>query len=475
MSALPESATMKSGDAGRLLREAWEAGRCSAAMLALSTVEVGFRMLCCYVKGSMCAAPLEGRVRRRRRVVITGLGVLAPNGIGKKPFWDSLMAGRSGVDYITAFDPAPYPCKVAAEIRAFKPTDFIAARKAKQMGRFSQLAVSATRLALEDARLTITPSLSPNVTVCYGSSGGGDVFEAAAMRVLEEGPTAVPPWSALEYPPHAPSSYVSIEFNITGRSMSMTSNCCTGLDALYLGYSQIVAGEATVAVAGGSEAPLSPVAFATFCALGSLSTRPCPPKEASRPYDGLRDGLVIAEGAGTLVLEDLEFARSRGAHIYAEVLGYGSASEAMGMRKGDLSGKVMAQAISQAISTADLTPSDIDHVNAHGSSLRDFDVCDSNAFKVALGARAYSIPISSIKSMIGQPFAAAGAIQAVAACMSIEANRVPPTINQDVPDPACDLDYVPNVSRAARVRNVLINGHSFGGSVAAVTIGRCAE
>lgn len=408
----------------------------------------------------------------RRRVVITGLGVVAPNGIGKKAFWESLMAGKSAVDYIRAFDPSPYPCKVAAEVRDFRAIDFIAAKKARQMGRFSQFAVAATRLSLEDASLTITPTLSPRVTVCYGSSGGGDVFEAAVSRVLNEGPTGVAPWAALEYPPHAPASYVSIEFKITGRSFSMTSNCCTGLDALYLGYSQIASGEATVAVVGACEAPLSPVAFATFCALGSLTTRPCAPREASRPYDGLRDGLVIGEGAATIILESVEFARSRGAHMYAEIRGYGAASEALGMRKGDLSGQAMAYALSQAIGSAGLTPLDIDHVNAHGSSLRDFDVCDSNAFKTALGPRAYSIPISSIKSMIGQPFSAAGVIQTAAACLSIDHARVPPTINQEVPDPDCDLDYVPNVSRGARVRNVLINGHSFGGSVSALVIGR---
>src|SRR4029077_10869264 len=320
------------------------------------------------VSGSVLGT-LEDRLGRRRRVVITGLGVVAPNGIGKKTFWENLIAGKSAVNHITAFDPAPYPCKIAAEVRDFKPTDFIAAKKARQMGRFSQFAVAATRLSLDDAHLTITPALSPKVAVYYGSSGGGDVFESAAMRLLEDGPTGVAPWSALEYPPHTPSSYVSIEFNITGRSLSMqfnitgrslsmTSNCCTGLDVVYLGHSQIVSGDARVAVVGACEAPLSPVAFATFCALGSLSTRECPPKEASRPYDLLRDGLVIGEGAATLVLEDLEFALSRGAHIYAEVCGYGSAGEAVGMRKGDLTGAVMAHALSQAISSADLTPSD---------------------------------------------------------------------------------------------------------------------
>jgi 3-oxoacyl-(acyl-carrier-protein) synthase len=189
----------------------------------------------------------------------------------------------------------------------------------------------------------------------------------------------------------------------------------------------------------------------------------------------MRDGIVLSEGAGTVVLEDLEFALNRGAHIYAEVLGHAAASEAMGMRKGDLEGVIMAGALAAAISDAQLSPSDIDHINAHGSSLPDYDVCDTNGFKKALGRHAYSIPITSIKSMIGQPISAAGVFQTASACLSIEHQIVPPTINQEIRDPRCDLDYVPNVARGARIRNVLLNGHSFGGSVAALVIGKPAK
>jgi 3-oxoacyl-[acyl-carrier-protein] synthase II len=326
---------------------------------------------------------------------------------------------------------------------------------------------------LEDAKLSITPSLSPNITICYGTSIiGMDVGEAAAEALRLEGVRGVKPWTALEFPPHAPASYVSIEFGIKGPTLSVSSNCCTGLDAIHVGFSQIVSGKAKVAVAGSCEAPITPVSFGSFCALGALTKRNGEPQKASRPYDLLRDGLVVGEGSATLVLEEYEFALERGAKIYAEVLGYGAASEAIGMRKGDLTGNVMAGAIMAAIRNADLSPSDIDHINAHGSSLPDFDVCDSNAFKQALGDHAYRIPISSIKSMIGQPFSAAGTIQTVAACLSIENRRVPPTINQEVPDPKCDLDYVPNRSRVARVKRVLMNGHSFGGSVSAMVIGQ---
>lgn len=416
-------------------------------------------------------------MKNSRRVVITGLGVIAPNGIGKETFWQNLVAGKSAIDYISAFDPSPYPCHVAGEVRDFDPKAFMTSRKAKMMGRFSQFAIAATRLAFEDALLTIGPDLAPLTSIFYGTSinGGGDVAAEALESLLREGVAGINPWAALEYPSHAPSSYVAIEFGITGPALSVSSNCCTGIDAINEGFEHIAKGASTVAVVGGVDAPIFPLAFGAFCALGALTRRNDSPKKASRPYDRLRDGIVIAEGAATLILEELEFARDRGARIYAEVLGHGSASEAIGMRKGDLSGKRMGSAITQAIREAGLTAENIDHVNAHGSSLPDYDICDTNAFKEALGEQAYRIPISSIKSMIGQPVSAAGTIQAAAACLSIRDQIVPPTINHEVADPQCDLDYAPNASRVSRVRYVLINGHSFGGSVAALVIGQLSD
>lgn len=411
---------------------------------------------------------------QRRRVAITGLGVVSPIGIGKDKFWESLAAGKSGVDRIRAFDASLYPCQIAGEVKGFVPTDFIAPRKTRTMARFSQFATAATRLALEDAQLQITTTLASQTAICYGTSvcGVGDVGEEAFAALQKQGYEGIHPWFALEYPPHAASSYIAIEFGITGPAVTISSNCCTGIDAIHAGYEQIAEGTVTTALVGASDAPIFPSPFAAFCALGAVSRRNDAPTRASRPYDLKRDGIVIAEGAATLVLEDLDAARDRGAHVYAEILGYGAAGEAIGMRKGDISGQVMAKAISEALNRADLTPSDIDHVNAHGSSLPDYDICDSNAFKVALGNHAYRTPISSIKSMIGQPVSAAGALQTAASCLSIAMQRVPPTINQELSDPRCDLDYVPNVSRAARVRHVLINGHSFGGSVSALVIGK---
>jgi 3-oxoacyl-[acyl-carrier-protein] synthase II len=416
-------------------------------------------------------------MRSSRRVVITGLGVVAPNGIGKDAFWDNLIAGKSAIDYITAFDASSYPCQIAGEVRDFHPADFISARKAKTMGRFSQLAVAASRLALDDAGLSITDTLAPNCTVCFGSSavGVGDIGADTIEALRVQGAKGVKPWAALDFPPHAAASYLSIEFGITGRSISISSNCCTGLDVIETAVAQIASGKAVVALAGGSEAPIFPAAFSAFCALGALTKRNDDPQRASRPYDLLRDGAVVAEAGVTLILEDYEFALDRGANVYAEILGYGAASEAIGMRKGDTSGQILANAVLSAIQNADLGPSDIDHINSHGSSLPDYDVCDTNAFKIALGSHAYRVPVTSIKSMIGQPVSAAGGLQIAAACLAIEHQLVPPTINQEVPDPQCDLDYVPNFSRVARVDRALVNAHSYGGSVSALVVGRIAH
>ena len=412
---------------------------------------------------------------KRRRVVITGLGVIAPNGIGKDEFWSNLIAGKSAVDFISSFDASPYPCKIAAEVKSFHPRDFITARTAKTAARFSQFAVAATRLALEDSKISIGRALASKIAICYGTSvnGVGDVAEEAARTLhASQGMAGMKPWAVLEYPSHAASSYVAIEFGITGPALSVSSNCCTGLDAIHTAASMIAAGRAKAALAGGCDTPLFPLSFAGFCALGALSNRAQEPYRASRPYDLMRDGIVLGEGAATVVLEDLDFALARGAMIYAEVLGHAAASEAIGMRKGDLEGTVMAAALRSAIADARLTPSDIDHINAHGSSLPDYDVCDTNGFKKALGRHAYSIPVVSIKSMIGQPISAAGALQTACACLSLLNQIVPPTVNQEVPDPKCDLDYVPNRARTARLRNVLLNGHSFGGSVSALVIGQ---
>ena len=412
-------------------------------------------------------------MRKTRRVVITGLGVVAPNGIGKDTFWQNLIAGKSAVDWITAFDPTPFPCRIAAEVKNFRPEEFMARRRAKEIWRFSQFAVASARMALEDAKFEITPANCHQVAACFGTCiNGFEKIEESHLTFLTKGFRSLDPLTCLEYSTHAPVSHVSIELGIKGPTMTLASGCSTGLDVIKWGYDQIRTGTANAVVAGSTEAPLVPLAFATFCAIEGLSRRNDAPTKASRPYDLNRDGLVLGEGGGAVVLEPLDSALDRGASIYAEVLGYGIASEAVHLRKVDPSGQALAKAIQHALSDAELSIDNIDYINAHGNSLPDYDLAETNAFKRAFGDRAYSIPVSSIKSMIGQPLAASGTLQAIATALTIRHGVIPPTINYETPDPDCDLDYVPNRSRVARVQRALANAHSMGGTHSVIILGR---
>ncbi|HLC40610.1 MAG TPA: beta-ketoacyl-[acyl-carrier-protein] synthase family protein [Methylomirabilota bacterium] len=409
-----------------------------------------------------------------RRVVITGLGVVAPNGIGKEEFWENLIGGKSAVDYITAFDPTPFPCKVAAEVKNFKPTDFVSSRSAKMMGRFSQFAVAAAKLAVADSDIGLNGGLAEETSVCFGNSvnGAGDIYEYTHLDFLSKGFQAIPSWTTDEYTPHAAASHVAIEFGIKGQVMTLSSACSTGVDVVQWGYDKIFSGQSKVVIAGSSEAPIFPYAFAGLCSRGVLTKWDGHPAQASRPYDLKRDGFVLGEGGGCVVLEDLEHALDRGAHIYAEVLGSASANESGHMRKVDLNGTALCQAIDLAIHKAGLSREDIDYINAHGNAMPDYDVAETTAFKQVFGDRIYHIPVSSIKSMIGQSLAASPMFQVVSSSLAIHESIIPPTINYEYPDPHCDLDYVPNESRSSRIRNILINAHGMGGTHSVLILGR---
>jgi 3-oxoacyl-[acyl-carrier-protein] synthase II len=413
-------------------------------------------------------------MKNSRRVVITGLGVVAPNGIGKDAFWHNLVAGKSAIDYITAFDPTPYPCHVAGEVRDFDAKAFMHPRRTKHRGRFSQFAVAAAKLALTDARLNLGRENRRRVLACLGNSmnGSGDVYEIARQGYEQDGVKGIPLMSGIEFAAHAPVSHVSSELGIGGQGMTVASACATGLDAIQWAADQIRSGQADVVFAGSTEAPISEFCFATLCALGALSKFDDPPLKASRPYDRRRDGLVLGEGAAICVLEDWEHAVDRGAQIYAEVLGYGSGNEGGFGTKIDAAELALTEALADALARAGKSPHDIDHINAHGNSLPDYDLIETRAFRKALGRAAYSTPTSSIKSMIGHAMGAASAFQAAAACLTIERSIIPPTINYEVPDPECDLDYVPNAARTARVRNVLINAHAMGGTHSVLILGK---
>ncbi|OLC35021.1 MAG: hypothetical protein AUH81_11170 [Candidatus Rokubacteria bacterium 13_1_40CM_4_69_5] len=410
----------------------------------------------------------------RRRVVITGLGVVAPNGIGKDLFWKNLVAGQSAVDYITAFDPSPYPCKVAAEVKDFRPEQFMHPRRTKHRGRFSQFAVAAAKLAVGDSGLVLEQEHPRRVMVCLGTSanGVGDIYEAARLGFQRSGVEGVPQTTGTEYPAHAPVAHISMELGIKGQAMTLASACLTGLDAVQWGSSQIVQGQADIIIAGSSEAPIAPLCFATFCASGALSKFDDPPTKASRPYDLYRDGLVMGEGSVIYVVEEMEHALARNAAIYAEVFGFGTGNEGGYGARIDAGELALIEAIETAFSRAFMSKTDVDYINSHGNALPDYDVIETRAFKRAFGALAHNIPISSIKSMIGHAMGAGSAFQVAAACLALQHSTIPPTINLENPDPDCDLDYVPNHARFSRLRNVLINAHAMGGTHSVLILGR---
>lgn len=412
-------------------------------------------------------------MRNSRRVVITGLGVVAPNGIGKDAFWENLVAGKSAVDYITAFDASPYPCQVAAEVRDFRPEEFMTKKCARELWRFAQFALAASEMAIEDAKLEITVANQHSIGTCFGTCVSGvervyDSFET----VRRSGFSDLHPLTSFQYSTHAPVAHIAIELGIKGPSMTLASGCSTGLDVIKWSYDQIQAGNVQATVAGSTEAPLTPMVYSTWAALGILARSNHDPSRASRPYDLTRDGLVLGEGGGAVVVESLESARDRGAKIYAEVTGFGAASEALNLRKGDMTGDGLARAISLALEDSGAPLESIDYINSHGNSLPENDLAETNAYKMAFGQRAYSVPISSIKSMIGQPIAASGIFQAISTALTVSNDIIPPTINYRIPDPQCDLDYVPNQARVARVNRAIINAHAMGGTHSVLVIAK---
>jgi 3-oxoacyl-[acyl-carrier-protein] synthase II len=412
-------------------------------------------------------------VNRRRRVVVTGLGVVAPSGIGKDSFWQSVVAGESAIRPISLFDPSPYPCRVAGEVPNFQPEIFMRPARVKHRGRFSQLGVAAAKLAVQDACLELNKVRTDRVRICMGTSmaGIGDIAEQARFGFARAGFGGIPLMSGLEFAAHAPVSHISAELGIQGQALTLGSACTTGVDAVLWATTQIADGHADLAFAGATDAPLAELAYATLSALGILTRYSGPPARASRPYDLHRDGMVLGEGAAVVVLEELGHAVTRGGSAYAEVLGHGHGNEGGYGPRTDTAERALADAIRTALTEAGLRAQDIDHINAHGNGLPDYDLVETRAFKGALGAQAYSIPVSSIKSMIGHAMGAASAIQVVASCLTLQHGVIPPTINLETPDPECDLDYVPHKARVARIRRVLLNAHAMGGTHSVLILG----
>jgi len=404
-------------------------------------------------------------------VVITGLGVVAPNGIGIEDFWGSLVHGRSGVRRITHFDASSYPCQIAGETRDFQPLNYMSPKSVRRMDRFSQFAVACAQMALDDAKIEITQNNSGRIGIVIGSALGGiPSAEEQHSIFIEKGLKRTDPLLATKLFLGAATSQISIEIGINGHSNTIGGACSVGTDCVGYAFHAIRNNLADIMITGGSEAPLSPLTFGAFCQIGALSTRNGDPTRASRPFDKERDGFVMSEGAGLLVLEDLQNALRRGASIYAEVLGYGTTNDAYNMVHPLPSGEHAKKAIQLALQCANIDSFEIDYINAHGSSTPLNDKTETKIIKEMFGEYAYKLPISSIKSMIGHTLGAAGSIEAIASALTIKHQFIPPTINYEIKDPECDLDYVPNKGRRATVNTVLSSSYGFGGKNSALII-----
>lgn len=403
----------------------------------------------------------------KRRVVVTGMGTVSPLGTDLASTWQGIVAGRSGVGPITRFDATDYKTTIAAEAHYFNPNEHFPARDARRIDAFAQFAMVAAREALGDAGFTVESfanGLGERTAVIIGSGIGGMGTVTEQNRVLfERGPSRVSPFLIPMILPESAASMVAIEYGLKGPNMAVTSACATGANAIGEAYRMIQHGIADLGVCGGSEAGVIEISLAGFGALRALSVRNDEPERASRPFDRERDGFVIGEGAGIMVLEALEHALERGAAIHAEIVGYSSNDDAYHITAPDPDGAGATACMRLALASAGLRPEEIDYVNAHGTSTALNDVTETRAIKEALGRRAYRTPISSTKSMTGHLLGAAGALEALLSIRALETGIIPPTINLEHPDPECDLDYVPNQARRAELRTALSNSFGFGG------------
>jgi len=397
------------------------------------------------------------------RVVVTGLGVVSPLGNDIDTFWRRLVAGESGVGPITRFDTNGYKVHIAAEVKDFDAEDFIDRRQVRRLDLFSRYAVAAAKLAATDAEFDPRPEADRVGAVVGSGVGGLQTLHTEIDKLLTKGPDRVNPLLVPMMIPNMGAAHVSLELGTKGPLSATVTACAAGSDAIGYAARIIRHGDAEVMFAGGSEAPVSPVAVAGFAAARALSLRNDEPEHASRPFDSGRDGFVIGEGAGCLVLESLGHAQARGARIYAELAGAGMSSDAFHMTLPDDTGKSQARAMTMALAEAGLEPSAIDYINAHGTATAAGDIAETKAIKVALGKHARSVAISSNKSMIGHCLGASGAIEAVATVLTIVNSLLPPTINLTDPDPACDLDYVPLEARFHKVDVAASNSFGFGG------------
>jgi 3-oxoacyl-[acyl-carrier-protein] synthase II len=410
------------------------------------------------------------------RVVVTGMGVISPIGLTIAEMWEALISGKSGIDYISRFDPAPFETKFAAEVKGFDPKAYVSPKEAHRMDRFTQFAVAASLQAVAMARLAIDNTNADETGVFIGNSTCGLLEVSDQFRILSEaGPRRISPILAPTMTGDAAPVQVSLLLGTKGPNYALSSACSSSSDGIGHAYDTIRYGEAKVMLAGGTEAPVMPICVAAFNAARALSTKNDSPQTACRPFDAERDGFVLGEGAAIMILEDLDYALERGAPILAEIIGYGATSDAFHITQPSPNGVGAAKALSLALKKAGISPSEVDYINAHGTATQLNDKTETHAIKSVLGELAYRIPISASKSMIGHLIGAAGAIEAVISILAINHGIIPPTINLNHPDPECDLDYVPNKARQAEVKTAVSNSFGFGGHNSVLIFRRYSE
>jgi len=401
----------------------------------------------------------------KRRVVVTGLGMISPLGVGNDVTWQGLIEGRSGIGPITKFDVSAYPCRIAGEVKGFDPEQWIEKKEVKKSDTFIHYAVAAAQMAVDDARFD-PKSIDPDrIGVIIGSGIGGlPLIEEMHTKLVERGPSRVSPFFIPGLIVNLAAGQVSIRFGAKGPSSAPATACATGAHAIGDAFKIIAREDAEVMFAGGSESVICSLALGGFSAMRALSTRNDEPERASRPWDAERDGFVMGEGAGVLILEEREHALARGATIYCEITGYGMSSDAYHITSPSEDGDGMARVMTRALKDAGLKPEDIDYINAHGTSTPVGDKTETIAIKRVFGDTAYKVPVSSTKSMTGHLLGAAGGLESAIAAMVVRHGVLPPTINYEFPDPQCDLDYVPNKARTKEVTHVLSNSFGFGGT-----------
>lgn len=406
-----------------------------------------------------------------KRVVVTGLGAVTPIGIGKDEFWKALLAGKSGIGKITRFDASEYTTQIAGEVKDFDPAKYIDKKEAKRMDRFTQFAVAASKMAFEDSGINLETEDRTRIGTMIGTGiGGMDTLNEQYKNLFDKGPNRISPFFIPMMIGNMAAGQTSITFGLQGPCSCVTTACATGTNAIGDAFKLIQRGDADVMVAGGTEAAISPIAVAGFCSMKALSTRNDEPEKASRPFDKDRNGFVMGEGAGVVILESLEHAVARGAHIYAEIVGYGFNADAYHITAPAPEGAQAAKCMAMALKDAGIEAEAVDYINAHGTSTPLNDKNETLAIKSLFGEHAYKLAVSSIKSMTGHLLGAAGGIECIATVLTLENDMIPPTINCDEPDEDMDLDYVPHTSRKQVVNVALSNSLGFGGHNATILL-----